>query len=166
MPLVFAASPINTQLKGARVKTSWVGIIIICRSKESYLPAECTFSEIEILISNYGCWSIVQSGYHLIKCNLFSTWYRWKMDPLVLNNNHQGRIQGGWAPPPKIGKNKIFWRKIVIFHTKYSKNVRASLRSAQFFLTWNAGSAPDHSLPVHVIFKYKFPKTQDKGVCF
>ena len=21
--------------------------------------------------------------------------------------------------PPKIGKNKIFWRKIVIFHTKY-----------------------------------------------
>ena len=27
----------------------------------------------------------------------------------------------------------IFWRKIVIFHTKYPKNVRASLRSAQFF---------------------------------
>ena len=24
--------------------------------------------------------------------------------------------------PPKIGKNKIFWRKIVIFHTKYPKN--------------------------------------------
>ena len=36
-------------------------------------------------------------------------------------------------PPPKIGKNKIFWRKIVIFHTKYPKHVRASLRSAQFF---------------------------------
>jgi hypothetical protein len=35
--------------------------------------------------------------------------------------------------PPKIGKNMIFWHKIVIFHTKYSKNVRASLRSAQFF---------------------------------
>ena len=31
----------------------------------------------------------------------------------------QGRIQGG-APdaPPKIGKNMIFLRKIVIFHTK------------------------------------------------
>jgi hypothetical protein len=28
----------------------------------------------------------------------------------------------------------IFWRKIVIFHTKYPKNFRASLRSAQFFL--------------------------------
>ena len=37
------------------------------------------------------------------------------------------------ARPPKIGKNKIFWRKIVIFHTKYPKKFRASLRSAQFF---------------------------------
>ena len=35
--------------------------------------------------------------------------------------------------PPKIGKNKICLRKIVIFHTKYPKNFRASLRSAQFF---------------------------------
>jgi hypothetical protein len=33
----------------------------------------------------------------------------------------------------KIGKNMIFWRKIVIFHTKYPKHFRASLRSAQFF---------------------------------
>ena len=42
----------------------------------------------------------------------------------------QGRIQGEAHParaPPKIGKNKIFWRKIVIFHKKYLKNVRASL---------------------------------------
>jgi hypothetical protein len=73
----------------------------------------------------------------------------------------QGRIQGGGgAAPPKIGKNMIFWRiivifhtkypkifappsaigknmiiwhKIVIFHTKYPQNFRASLRSAQFF---------------------------------
>jgi hypothetical protein len=52
------------------------------------------------------------------------------------NNDTQGRIQGGAhpaPPPPKIGKNIIFWRKIVIFHTKYPKNFRASLRSAQFF---------------------------------
>jgi hypothetical protein len=27
----------------------------------------------------------------------------------------------------KIGNNMIFWRKIVIFHTKYPKNFRASL---------------------------------------
>jgi hypothetical protein len=36
-------------------------------------------------------------------------------------------------PLPKIGKNMIFWRKIVIFHTKYSQTFRTSLRSAQFF---------------------------------
>jgi hypothetical protein len=44
---------------------------------------------------------------------------------------------GGGAPaahpPPKIGKNMIFWRKIVIFHAKYPNNFRASLRSAQSF---------------------------------
>ena len=52
----------------------------------------------------------------------------------------QGRIQGEAHParaPPKIGKNMIFLRKIVIFHTKYPNNFRASLRSAQ-----NPGSAP------------------------
>jgi hypothetical protein len=38
-----------------------------------------------------------------------------------------------FAPPSAIGKNMIFWHKIVIFHTKYPKNFRASLRSAQFF---------------------------------
>ena len=31
--------------------------------------------------------------------------------------------------PPKIGKNMIFWRKIVIFHTKYPKIFLASLRN-------------------------------------
>jgi hypothetical protein len=49
-----------------------------------------------------------------------------------------------FAPPSAIGKNMIFWRKIVIFHTKYPQKFRASLRSAQFFLvpppTWNPGS--------------------------
>jgi hypothetical protein len=48
----------------------------------------------------------------------------------------QGRIQGGASDtrPPKIGKKyMIFWHKIVIFHTKYPKNVCASLRSAIFF---------------------------------
>ena len=39
----------------------------------------------------------------------------------------------GAPPPSKIGKNMIFWRKIVIFHTKYPNNFRACLRSAQFF---------------------------------
>ena len=35
----------------------------------------------------------------------------------------------GRPPPLKLGKNMIFWRKIVIFHTKYPKNVRGSLRN-------------------------------------
>ena len=34
-----------------------------------------------------------------------------------------------FAPPSAIGKNKIFWRKIVIFHTKYPKHFRSSLRN-------------------------------------
>ena len=38
-------------------------------------------------------------------------------------------------PPPETGNNMIFWRKIVIFHMKYLKHFRASLRSAQFFLS-------------------------------
>ena len=38
--------------------------------------------------------------------------------------NCRGGFRGGGAPP-KIGKNMIFWRKIVIFHMKYLKNFRA-----------------------------------------
>jgi hypothetical protein len=45
-----------------------------------------------------------------------------------------GRTRLSPPPPPEIGKYMIFWRKIVIFHRKYPKNVRASLRSAQFVL--------------------------------
>jgi hypothetical protein len=42
----------------------------------------------------------------------------------------QARIQGGGvhpARPPKNGKNMIFWRKIVIFHSKYPNKFCASL---------------------------------------
>jgi hypothetical protein len=39
------------------------------------------------------------------------------------------RIQGFTWRPPKIRKNMIFWRKIVIFHTKYPQNFCASLRN-------------------------------------
>ena len=56
----------------------------------------------------------------------------------------RGGSRGG-GRPPKIEKNMILWRKIVIFHTKYPNNFRASLCSAHFFLgapqTWNPGSA-------------------------
>jgi hypothetical protein len=57
---------------------------------------------------------------------------------VLLVNETAGADPGGGAhpgpPPPLIfKKNMIFWRKIVIFHTKYPKIVHASLRSAQFF---------------------------------
>jgi hypothetical protein len=47
-------------------------------------------------------------------------------------SNCEGGRGGGAHParaPPKIRKNMIFWRKMVIFHTKYPNNFRASLRS-------------------------------------
>jgi hypothetical protein len=53
----------------------------------------------------------------------------------------QGRIREGahlacaTPPPLKLEKNKKFWFKIMIFHTKYPKKICASLRSAQFFLS-------------------------------
>ena len=55
----------------------------------------------------------------------------------VVYNNAGVDPEGEGAPgarPPKYGKNMIFWRKILIFHTKYHNKFRASLRSAQFFL--------------------------------
>jgi hypothetical protein len=46
---------------------------------------------------------------------------------------YTGADSRGGAPPLKLEKNMIFWRKIVIFHTQYPKIFHASLRSAQFF---------------------------------
>ena len=44
----------------------------------------------------------------------------------------QGRILGAQPAraPPKIGKNMIFWRKIVIFQTKYPSARRNFFKSA------------------------------------
>ena len=57
---------------------------------------------------------------------------------------------GGVHPardPPKIGKNMIFWHKIVIFHTKYPNNFSRLPPLGAIFLsapalTWNPGAAP------------------------
>ena len=46
-----------------------------------------------------------------------------------VNQLLEGADLGGGGRPPKIGKIMIFWRKIVIFHTKYHNNFRASLRN-------------------------------------
>jgi hypothetical protein len=57
-----------------------------------------------------------------------------KRNPLYPIQYCRGGFRGGGGapgarPPLKLEKNMIFWRKIVIFHTKYPKNVRASLRN-------------------------------------
>ena len=62
-----------------------------------------------------------------------------RMSGMRTHNVSRGGCRGG--RPPKIGKNMIFWRKIVIFHTKYPNNFSASLRSVQFF-----SSAPPSNL--------------------
>ena len=62
----------------------------------------------------------------------FLLWFPWR--GLLFRGGSRGG--GGVHParvPPKIGKHMIFWRRIVIFHTKYPKRFRASLRSAHFF---------------------------------
>jgi hypothetical protein len=49
---------------------------------------------------------------------------------MVSKEQQAGADSGGRTrrtPPLKFEKNMIFWRKIVIFHTKYPKNFRASL---------------------------------------
>ena len=63
----------------------------------------------------------------------------------------QGRIQRVAHParaPPKIGENMIFWHKIVIFHTKYPKNFRASFRNWKNIIFWRK----------IVIFHTKYPQ--------
>ena len=76
------------------------------------------------------------------------------------HDNNQGRIQRGVhparAPPPKIGKNMIFLRKITIFHTKYpQKNLCLPPLGAIFLsmppLTENPGSSPDDRMVVRFI---------------
>ena len=63
-----------------------------CHSGKTCLPIDCCFSS--LLKSNYRYLckhvGLVRSRhhYHLIKCNLFSPWYGWKIAHLVLNNNH------------------------------------------------------------------------------
>jgi hypothetical protein len=73
------------------------------------------------------------------------------------DNRYQvpGADSGGGAPPPKIGKNMIFWRKIVIFHTKYLKNFRASLGNWKYMIFWRK----------IVIFHTKYPKNFRASLC-
>ena len=96
-----------------------------------------SFSTIHIIQSFVFCMVFCKS---LSSCPYFF-WSLYCMsffDLRILNTPLQGRIQGRGAhpahPPPKIGQNMIFfWRKIVIFHTKYPKNFRTSFRNWKKF---------------------------------
>ena len=64
---------------------------------------------------------------------------------LKVSLDTRGGSRGGG---PKIEKNMIFWRKIVIFHTKYPNNFRASLRNWKNMIFWRK----------IVIFHTKYPQ--------
>jgi hypothetical protein len=67
-----------------------------------------------------------------------------------------------FAFPSAIGKNMIFGRKIVIFYTKYPKNLRASLRSAQFFSGHYACKNKQMQLQSHATFKFAISDVIDR----
>jgi hypothetical protein len=126
--LYYGAPEFTPVFRGVREARSLIFCVVISRSwfvqlSFSLTIAYLSFFDLPILITPLIS-SIISFNQHI------HIWY------LKL----QGWIQGGGggapgARPPKIGKNKIFLRKIVIFHTKYPKTFRASLRSAQFFLS-------------------------------
>jgi hypothetical protein len=69
----------------------------------------------------------------------FLAWYRHITWPLCFlawyrhfSKKYRSGSRGG-TPGLKLEKIWFFWHKIVIFHTKYPKIFRASLRLAQFF---------------------------------
>ena len=72
----------------------------MCASGAIFLDVDLCFSELTLLISSSAC--------------RYST----GADP-----GREGRTRGAARAPPKIGKNMIFWHKIVIFHTKYPKQI-------------------------------------------
>jgi hypothetical protein len=68
---------------------------------------------------------------------------------LLTYSSQQGPIHGGapGALPPKIGKNMIFWRKIVIFHTEYPKIFAPPSAIGKYMIFWRK----------IVIFHKKYP---------
>ena len=73
-----------------------------------------------------------------IPCHSVSTFLNFSF---IASGRHLAEVPRGGSsgrrtrPPPKkkLEKNMIFWRKIVIFHTKYRNNFRVFLRSVECF---------------------------------
>ena len=57
---------------------------------------------------------------------------------------------GGPPPPPKIGKNMIFWLKIVIFQTKNPKIFRPSLRNLKKYDFLASNRDFSHEIPKRI----------------
>ena len=106
--------------------------------------------------SIYGLWLLLWSSIYGLWLPLWSSVYGLWFPSSIYGLRFPSSIYGLWLPlwssiygvwfpgadpeggapgarPSESGKNMIFWRKIVIFHTKYPQNFRASLRSVQFF---------------------------------
>jgi hypothetical protein len=62
----------------------------MCPSGETYLPADCCYSELAQNNATKRCVGLVQIRYHhhRIECNLFSRWYSCKITHVSLDNNH------------------------------------------------------------------------------
>jgi hypothetical protein len=77
---------------------------------------------------------------------------------------YRGESRGGCtrrAPlPPKIGKNMIFWSKIVIFHTKYPQDFRASLRSTPIFFKCASPNLKSWIRPWSIYLNTRFLKRE------
>jgi hypothetical protein len=93
---------------------------------------------------NSDCTDFIIIPYYIHNYNTYVDWinsmHKYSVKNNFLYNLHtqknlanlyvyQGRIQA--RAVPKIVKNMIFLRKIEIFHTKYHKTLRASLRKVQ-----------------------------------
>ena len=102
---------------------------------EEYCPVFCfvflfSYSEIDRIICLL-CLYIWHYIYPLYYLNIFFD----RSNPetiMYTRGGSRGRPRLT-PPPPKIWKNMICLRKIVIFHTKCPKHFRASLRSARIF---------------------------------
>ena len=128
--------------------------------KKKHLDMRTTLTYIVYMhhtVSLYITLTYIVNRHHTISLYITLTYIVYMYHTIItIYHTYQGRIQGGGSnPPSEIGKNMICLPIIVIFHTKYPQNFRASLRSVRFFLsapplTWNPGSAPAYIYCIHL----------------
>ena len=74
-------------------------------------------------------------GIKVPDCNTVQSKHSFLVETIVHWNQLPDKVvcadSRGAPPPLKLEKNMLFWRKIVIFHTKYPKIFRASLRNCK-----------------------------------